>query len=289
MAMLRRAAFATIRAVGNTLPLPMMLALLTPFAFVRALLDTVRSPMRNPPRSLPPDRLLGRFSFAAARQRTRSWLNTASMLWADRFASGRWDGRIDVEALARLRPILETRPVIAVTVHYGGIFVLPTLLRAHGIPTASVVANALWPIRWWRRRRAELTSIDDLPLHFLSGDARAIVRYMKPGRAIVVAADYPFGEQLATTFDSARLVLSTSSLRLARVTNAAVVPFLVSSDSAWRFRLHVGEPVPDELIAGERQQDCVDHIAGELLPLAARSPRQALPLLVRAFQQGPAA
>jgi lauroyl/myristoyl acyltransferase len=282
---LRRVAFATIRGVGNVLPVPVILALMSVPAFVRALADAVRNPQRNPPRSLPPTRPPSRLSIAAIRQRTRSWLNTASMLWADRFVSARWSDRIDVKSLAQLLPVLETRPVVAITVHYGGIFVLPTLLRAHGVPTASVVANALWPIRWWRRRRAELTQIDGLPLHFLSGDARAIVRYMRPGRVIVVAADYPMGDQVATTHDGARVLLSPSSLKLARVTNAAVVPMLVSSDGAWRFRLHVGEHVRDDVITAERYEEAIAHIARQLLPIAAADPEQALPLLVRAFQR----
>jgi len=285
---LRGVMFRTMRFAGVVVPLPLLAALLWPLALVRALVDAALRPDRNPPTSLPPSVPRRRLSPVGVQARTAAWLNTASLIWADRFTSRRWKGRIDVVALEAMRPLLREGPVIAVTVHFGGIFVLPTLLRAHGIPTASVVGQTLWPVRWWRRKRAELTRIGDAPLHLESGDVRGVMQFLVPGRCLVVAADYPFGDQAVTTFDSSPFRASTPPLKLARLTNAAVVPVLVHADGVWRYSLHVGERVPDELIRAGRMEEAVAHIARELLPIAAVRPEQALPLLVKAFRPGPA-
>ncbi len=286
--MLREATFRAVRTVGGLLPLPVLAVVLWPIAIARAVADLVLKPARHPVRSLPPPSRPGRNWSSGLRQRTAAWLNTTSLLWADQFAAPRWSRRFDLTALERLRA-LSDRPVIVVTLHYGGIFALPTLLRSAGLPTASVVADALWPIRWWRRRRAELTRIGDHPLHFRSGDALAIARFLVPGTFLVVAGDYPRGERALTTFESVGFALATPPFRLARLTDAAVVPALVRADGVWRFTLHVGLPVPDELIRTDDYEAAVDHIAAELLPVAAQRPEQAMPLLVAAFDRAPRA
>jgi lauroyl/myristoyl acyltransferase len=284
MLVLRGAIFRTVRVVGGVLPVPVLVGLLWPFAFLRAVLDSLLQPGRRPPRTLPPTHAArADWRLTGIRERTAAWLNTAALLWADRFNSPRWQNRIEAGDFDELRLALAERPVILVTVHFGGIFVLPTLLRARGIPTATVVADKLWPIRWWRMRRAELTRIGDLPVHFRSGDARGIMRFLKPGRCLLVAADYPLGEQAQATFRSAALRLSTPPFRLARMTNAAVVPVLVRADGVWRYAVHVGRPVPEETIRAQDYVAAVAHVANELLPIAAARPEQALPLLVRAF------
>jgi lauroyl/myristoyl acyltransferase len=183
-------------------------------------------------------------------------------------------GRDQIAALA------ETHPVMLVSLHFGGIFALPALLRAHGIPTASVVGGKLWPIRWWRRRRAQLTQISGLPTHFQAGDAWSIRHFMVPGRCVLVALDYPMGEQVSVPYGGVSLELSTPPFRLARLTGAAVVPVIVRADGAWRFKVHVCRPVPDAVIAAGDYAAAAAHVANELLPMAEDRPEQAMPLLV---------
>jgi lauroyl/myristoyl acyltransferase len=281
----REFVFHGIRLVGRMFPVPVLYALLYPFAFLRALAETPTRHGRRPPASLPPGSRPARFE-VDLRERTHAWLNTAALLWADRFCSGAWAGRIESSQLEDLRAILATRPAIVATVHFGGIFVLPSLLRAAGIPTAAAVGDKLWPVRWWRERRALLTQIDSLPAHLRSGDARSIVRYLQPGRCLLVALDYPLGDDLVTSYGDAALRLYTPSFRLARMTNAAIVPVLVRVDGPWRFSVRVGAPVPTDFVARGEDAAAVAHIVRELLPIAATRPGQALPLLVNAFERG---
>jgi lauroyl/myristoyl acyltransferase len=284
--MLRLLTFRVIRAAGGRLPLPVIEGALYPVALARALLDILR-PRRRVPRSLPPDRTQAPF-LVDLRERTVAWMNTAALFWADRFNRSPWLQRIELSGVAELRPVIVDRPALIATVHFGGIFALPSLLRAFDIPTAAVVAETLWPVRWWREQRARLTVAPGLPVHLRSGDARQIMRYLEPGRCLLVALDYPLGEQLTTDFGGAALRLSTASFRLARITGAAVVPAIVRVNGPWRFAVHVGRPVPDEMLASGDDAAVLAHVVRELLPVAAVRPEQALPLLVNAFEQSAA-
>ncbi|MEP7360403.1 MAG: hypothetical protein ABI744_02380 [Chloroflexota bacterium] len=281
--MVREVVFRAARGLGGLLPLRVLLAVLYPAAFVRALFETLARRGRRAPDSLPPGPHRVTFRIEL-RERTAAWLSTAALLWADRFARSPWRERFDVSQLDDLRSIIATRPALIATVHFGGIFVMPTLLRALGIPTAAAVGDKLWPVRWWRERRAQLTSIDALPGHIRSGDARSMVRFLVPGHCLLVALDYPLGDQASAAYESASLRLSTPSFRLARLTGAAIVPMLMRREGVWSYSVHVGQSVPDELLAAGDDVAIVDHLVNELLPLAAARPEQALPLLVNSFE-----
>ena len=204
MLVLREFIFRAARGTGLVLPVPLLLGLLYPLAFARALFETLTRRARRTPTALPPGPVGASFR-VELRERTSAWLSTAVLLWADRFNRPPWSARMDVHELDQLRALIATRPALIATLHFGGIFVMPTLLRAYGIPTAAVVGDKLWPVRWWRERRARLTQIDSLPAHLRSGDARAVMRYLEPGRCLLVALDYPIGDQVETPYAGASL------------------------------------------------------------------------------------
>jgi lauroyl/myristoyl acyltransferase len=282
--MLRETVFRVIRGAGGALPVPVLAAVLYPVALARAFTESLIWRGRRPPRSLPPAGRGATFATELS-ARTAAWMSTASLLWADRFATAQWRDRFDVQELDAVRAAAAERPVVIATIHFGGIFVMPSLLRAFGIPTAAVVGDKIWPVRWWRERRARLTEIDGLPAHLRAGDARAIVRYLQPGRCLLVALDYPLGEQALTPYGGTNVRLSTPAFRLARITNATVLPVLVRADGLLRFAVHVGRPVPDDVVARGDDYAALAHVVNELLPVAAIRPEQSLPLLVNAFER----
>ncbi len=287
MLVLRELTFSAAKLAGRLLPPQLLLGVLYPLALVRGLIDAVGpGERRAPPRSLPPTGMWAPFG-VALRERTSAWLSTAALLWADRFNRSPWLGRLEVSDIEKIRSLAASRPVLITTLHLGGIFVMPSLLRAFGIPTAAVVGDKLWPVRWWRERRAQLTQIDGLPAHLRSGDARAMVRYLQPGRCLLVALDYPVGELRSVPYGGSAIRLSTASFRLARMTGAVVVPIMVRVDGLWRYTLKIGAPVPDDLLNNADDATVLAYVLAQLMPIAAARPEQALPLLVSAFgEQG---
>jgi lauroyl/myristoyl acyltransferase len=159
---------------------------------------------------------------------------------------------------------------------------IPSLLNQHGVPTALAVDKEAWPLSALRQWRLDLAKAGDVPTA-VPADARQMLRFLKPGRCLMVALDFPTAEHVEVAFGGGAMRLSTPPLRLARVARAAVVPMLAVHEGQWRIRLHLGAPVPDELLRAGDYQAAAAHIANELLPVAAAAPGQALPTMVEAF------
>jgi lauroyl/myristoyl acyltransferase len=276
----QRLVFRAFRVLGRALPPGALLALLWPVSVVRATLDLRRG--RKPPTELPP--LNGTLKgWPAIRQRTNSRLTPLAGFWADRFLSPGWAERFDVRDVERLRTLLADRPAVLVSIHFGSLLLLAPVLRLSGIPVAMAVGADEWPLPRSRRWRTELTRIGDLPTTLGTGDARGMLRFLQPGRCLLVTLDYPLGEKADVPYAGVLLRASTPPLRLARAARAVVVPVLAFGDGPWRMRLHVGQPVPDELLAARDYAAAAAHLCAELLPVAATAPGQALPTLVDAF------
>jgi lauroyl/myristoyl acyltransferase len=163
---------------------------------------------------------------------------------------------------------------------------IPSLLNQHRVPTALAVDKAAWPLSANRQWRLDLAKVGDVPTA-VPADARQMLRFLRPGRCLLVALDFQTTEQAEIEFNGSVVRLSTPPLRLARAARAVVVPMLAVHEGLWRIRLHLGEPVPDELLRAGDYQAAAEHIAAELLPLAAQAPGQALPTLVEAFVPAP--
>src|SRR5205814_3663692 len=105
---------------------------------------------------------------------------------------------------------------------------------------------------------------------------------LEPGKCLMLPADHLLGRGAPGEWAGGRLNMSVGGFRIARHTGAAVIPVVVTDDGRWRFRVHVGEPVPDVLIESGDDQAAASHVARELMPIAARKPFEAMPTLVRA-------
>jgi lauroyl/myristoyl acyltransferase len=111
---------------------------------------------------------------------------------------------------------------------------------------------------------------------FLRGDTRSMVRFLTPGRCFLVQVDYGLGRVVEIDWGSSRWQVASGAFRLARLTNAAVVPIVALDDGPWRYRVHVATPVPDSLIAAGDDAASAAHVLGELMPLIAQVPDQLM-------------
>src|SRR5205823_11808254 len=113
-----------------------------------------------------------------------------------------------------------------------------------------VLGNA-WTTQPARIRKGALVRPVEGSATFHPGDGRAMVRFLAPGRALLLPADHRRGHQIDGRWQHGRLRLSTGGLRLARQSGAAVVPIVIVDEGRWRFRVHVGPAVPDEAIRSD--------------------------------------
>ena len=75
--------------------------------------------------------------------------------------------------------------------------------------------------------------------------------------------------------------MATGLFRLAATTGAIVIPCLIAAGPRMTFTIHLGEPVPDDLVIGAHlhRAGC-DHLLGEFLPILGRHLGQSHALLV---------
>jgi len=158
-------------------------------------------------------------------------------------------------------------------------------LMQFGLGVGSVVAD----IRLWKQNQVFRARMHDdkrwRPFlnseSFLRGDTRSMVRYLGPGTCLLLQVDHHRGRLIEGDWDKGRLQMSSGAFRIARLAGAAVIPVVVFDDGRWRFRVHVGTPVPQHFIDEGDESAAATHVARELMPIVADHPREAMITLVR--------
>jgi hypothetical protein len=272
--------YVVFRTVGTVFPPSIAYVLMWPYAAIRA----IRPAMTE--RHLPASRLPApegeRPSFARRwrfQQRIQQrWL---PLLWSDRWEAMNWGRRFTAVGADGLDELFKTKPVVMMTLHTGGFIALGGWLGQYGVGIGSVIVDR----RVWARTeqaRSDPRWADRWgdSAAFLRGDARSMVRYLAPGRCLLLPADHPRGHSVEGEWAGGRLTLSSGGFRIARLAGATVVPAVVMDDGRWRYRVHVGHAVPQELIDAGDEQAAASHVARELMPIAAERPEQAAITLV---------
>lgn len=277
--------YATCRALAGVVPPDALYFVLYPYSALRSLPKTRRvrdfPVARIPPGARRTRRFLTRWRYQASV--IQRWL---PLFWADIDGNGRrWAQRISVEGDDKLDEISAQRPIIVITVHTGGMIVLGGWLMLRGLGIGSVIIDRE---RWMSPEGVKARSdprwqkYADKSGAFLAGDTRQMIRYLGPKKALVLQADHLLGRTADGSWSGGRIRMAVGALRIARMTKAAVIPIVVMDDGRWRYRVHVGTPLSEELLESGNDEAAVTEIARQLMPIAERRPFEAMPTLVNA-------
>jgi hypothetical protein len=124
---------------------------------------------------------------------------------------------------------------------------------------------------------------------FLAGDTRQMVRFLAAKRVLSLPADHPLGRTAEGTWPGGRLTIATGGLRIARMTGAVVFPVVVTDSGRWRFHVHVGRPLSEEVMSSGNDEAAVTEIARQLMPIVERRPFEANPTIINAVSPPQAA
>jgi lauroyl/myristoyl acyltransferase len=266
----------TCRTLARFVPPLLLHVLLLPYELIRgvpAALAQRDLPLRHiPPR--PDDGPPG--FFARWRFQSRNYERWLATLWLDLWQRPPWSNRLRIENGQIIDRALADRPVVLAGLHTGWHFASAVWLLSRGVEIGSVIA---WTDQW--QRAEELRDSDYWDRYrgssvFLKGDTRSMVRFLTPGRCFLVQVDSRHSKQIEVEWRGAFVQLGSGAFRLARLANAVVVPIVALDDGLWRYRVHVGAPVPDELIAAGDDLAAAGHVVRELLPLVAEAPDQLM-------------
>lgn len=276
-------AYRGIRVLERLLPPVPFWGLLWPFVAATALVLALRIPRTDVGRTAP-------FLRPGRPELPWQWRRLVANLyfrlatfWPDRLRHRRWRDRMRIEGL---EPVLKAQhrgiPVIFATLHLNTLSLMRYVLRAHGVPTATLITNPSRNemIRLRDEAQDRVTGFGEIPHTFHTDDLRRAVAFLKSGKCLMVACDLGSPKSLRLATPNGTLTAALGAFRLAQTTGALLVPIITQQEAPWRFVTHVAPPValPENPDADEAFRPAAEQWIQELLPYLERFPSQYDPL-----------
>ncbi len=143
--------------------------------------------------------------------------------------------------------------------HFGAISVFYDWLRARGLPTAALVDQYYrGPLTYYRRLRQRadrVHGLEGIPRTFEVGQLYEAVEFLRRPGVLLILVDGGQGRHLNITEEGYGLLLSPGAFRLAALSGAAVLPFSTYAEPGMRLAVHIGQPVPDDLVMDRRRHE----------------------------------
>ena len=211
---------------------------------------------------------------------TQTWQEVLTLvLLQDRLDSPRWRERLTHSGSAPNEiAVWGQRPVIVTFIHTGAFALLRYWLRARGIPAAMLLrARPQLMIRSaeFEQRADDRYDLHGVPPYFdIQSELRDAVRFLEPGRVLVVALDGAHvSEKVEPCLVNGHpILLQDGAVRLARHADAVMIPATVQRRGFLRFEVQFGPQVPDELVRQRNSRPAMQYLADILWAQAASNP-----------------
>lgn len=273
--------FHLIRQLECVLPPQRYYSLLRPFFGVRAIFNTVlKKPGFAEPR---PDFLrVPAAARAGRRERMGDYLNHILEFFPERLAGEKWLSRCRFDGLERLQQARQNgHPVILAFCHSGPYYLLRFWLRAAGIPAATLVRGKSEERMRVMRLKDRLSPFPEIPMAFYQDQLRELAEFIDAGNVLLASIDAPAGRQVnLPVCEGWTFQMATGALRLASRHQAELLACSIIDEGGWRFRIHIGQPIPGEFLAPESQTAGADWsrvgkiLLAELMPGLRSHPEQ---------------
>ncbi len=205
------------------------------------------------------------------------WQGSPSVYY-DRLQSPEWRRNIRITGTPPHRlPGWGTRPVVLGFLHNSGFMAIRYWLRAQGIPAATFA----WYVEGMYHRCGHIRDAGDrlyglegVPhIFFAKGDMREMVKFLKPGRLLLVALDgYAQARDVPYQVNGRPMVLRDGAARLAAAKNAILQPVSMLQRSFSRFDIHFGDPLPDEVVMCGDSRVATQRLGEELWGVLEKNP-----------------
>ena len=268
--------FFFLRWLERHLSISTLYALLRPFAFARATLNTAfRNPRTRQP--LPAGLQTAWSRHQLRRRRLQLYMDRHLMYFPDRLADPKWRDRCTLVGHQQLRQLrVAGHPAVLAFCHFGSVHLTRYWLRANGIPCAAVTGGKSGKPRELHLLTEHLIASPHIPIIFKMDQLKEASRFLAAGNLLFISLDRPEGRQLDVPFgDGWTMQMATGAVRLAHRHQAELIPCTILDEGPWRYRVVVGRPVPPELLADESAWPRAGaHLIAEMLPHFQSRPDQ---------------
>jgi hypothetical protein len=275
-----RVASESLRLAERLLPVPLLRLLLWPLAAALSAYEltparrTYRLFGRLPP-SLRPPLPRWQWLWRLWTRRTGLVMTRFHRFWPDRLREPRWRNQCRIRGGEQLDVILNGgRPIILAMLHYGSLTELYHCLRARGLMVAGVAARSRAQLSDYRKHINSLADAANgmagIPRFYEFDEMRSARDHLvKPRRVLMLTLDGYHGlRPLLVRSPDFCLRLGSGAVRLAAITNAVVVPCLITAPGGLAVEIHFRTPVPEDSITDSgRHPEAAEHVVRELLPL----------------------
>jgi len=267
-----------IRWLERRLSVRNLYRVLLPFAFVRALVNTAFKKYR--PHVPLPECLETAWSPRLSRLlRMNGYLNDLVDFFPDRLAEPKWRECCRISGLEHLWPARQNgRPIVLVFVHFGAFGLMRAWLRSVGIPAAILRDGSFINRPKIKQRLDNYFPAPAIPTTFCSDQLREVVAFLAAGNPLCIAADVSKStdKKIKVPFCAGwSFRMNTGALRLAIRQQAELIPATLIDEGGWRFRLELGRPVPEELLASKADWPRVGKfLLDEMMPHWRAHPEQ---------------
>ena len=222
-------------------------------------------------------------------ERTRINLARLMCLWPDRLSKERWADRCHRVGLHALEnQHAQGRPVVLALLHFGPVILIGHWLRALGLPVAGLRrrSTAERSLFWkYIDRLSAPGGRRDVPIVFDLTDLRRALEHLQAGGILAAAVEGRHTRHVRLSGEGFAFDMAPGVFRLAAASGAVVMPCLITAGPRMSFTVHLGEPVPEELVIDEnRHPAACDNLLREFLAVISRYPGQSHPVLIANFQ-----
>jgi Bacterial lipid A biosynthesis acyltransferase len=217
-------------------------------------------------------------------QRANIYLNGTIENFPDRLAGPGWKANCQFEGLVHLQEARRNgRPVVLATCHFGPYYLLHLWLRSMGLPAMGLVGGSSATRTHLARLQDRFIPLPEVPANLYLDQLRELAEFLAAGNLLCMTIDTPTGKQLAVPFcDGWDFQMATGAIRLAIHHQAELIPFSITDEGSWRYRITFGRPVPREALAPEADwAGAGKHLLGEMLPHFQAHPDQCCDAMTR--------
>lgn len=198
----------------------------------------------------------------------------------DRLRLDRWSRRCRIEGTPpHLLPDWPRKPVVLAFLHTEGFATLRYWLRAHGIPTATLVGGAPPPLdqatfHQIRARADSAYGFEHDPHTYTPKQLKLMIQALKPGHVLAIALDgiATAGPLVEHPLEGRVIRLKDGAFRVAARASALLQPVSVVQTGFLSFTLRFGEPVPESWLSDPGPRRTHDHLLGQLWEVARQDP-----------------
>lgn len=259
-------------------------AVLRPLYLTRSVLNTVFK--KNRPGPPVPDFLRSpRNRRTNTADRLNLYFNNVLLNFPDRLAAPKWAANYQVEGLAHLQAARRAgRPVVLAFFHFGAFPIAHCWLRgAMNFPVVGVVGGNSAMRTQLARLQDRLMPLPEVPAVQYLDQLRELVKLFVAGNILLMSVDSPTGKQMTMPFcDGWDFRMATGAIRFAARYQADIIPCAITNEGPWNYRLTLGRPAPQELLADEANWPQVGrHLLAEMMPLFKTRPQQCWDAMTR--------